>query len=289
MANRIIIGAALTLALIFSPGLAQSVPTKTDKTDKKKSSSSKTQSKTSNKVQKDTKKKKTSSRGRSGNAQATPRDNTPVRGEMALSGDNPAPKRAASGVSETPPLMKVIPQRDGRFLLEPLSPKKPGTPLSRSLAPPATVQQVTASERNYNRFEPWNFSELILTQARHYRDAPYSRGGSLATGSSTDCSGFVQFIYKGFKIDLPRSSAEQAQVGRVVTHNMDFSKLLPGDLLFFRRGGNHIGHAGIYLGEGKMIHASNHRWGVTVTDLRQPYYEGTFVVAKRVFEVKFPQ
>ncbi|MBI4644122.1 MAG: C40 family peptidase [Deltaproteobacteria bacterium] len=185
--------------------------------------------------------------------------------------------------------MKVTPQRDGRFLLEPLSPKKPGSPLSRTSSPPPSVEKVASAERNYNRFEPWNFSELILTQARHYRDAPYCRGGSLATGSSTDCSGFVQFIYQGFKINLPRSSAEQAQVGKVVTHNMDFSKLLPGDLLFFRRGGRGIGHAGIYLGEGKMIHASNRRWGVTITDLRQPYYEGTFVVAKRVFEVKFQQ
>jgi cell wall-associated NlpC family hydrolase len=77
-------------------------------------------------------------------------------------------------------------------------------------------------------------------------------------------------------------------VGKVVTHQMDFSKLLPGDLLFFRRGGRNVGHAGIYLGEGKMIHASNHRYGVTITDLRQPYYEGTFEVAKRVFEVKYP-
>jgi len=36
-----------------------------------------------------------------------------------------------------------------------------------------------------------------------------------------------------------------------------------------------------------MIHASNHRNGVTITDLRQSYYEGTFVVAKRVFEVQY--
>jgi cell wall-associated NlpC family hydrolase len=128
---------------------------------------------------------------------------------------------------------------------------------------------------------------LILSQANAYKHAPYARGASLATSSATDCSGFVQFIYHGFKIDLPRSSAEQAQVGKVVTREMDFSKLLPGDLLFFRRGG-HVGHAGIYLGEGKMIHASNHRYGVTITDLRQPYYEGTFEVAKRVFEVKYP-
>jgi len=127
-----------------------------------------------------------------------------------------------------------------------------------------------------------------LTQAKSYKDTPYARGGSLERGNATDCSGFVQYIYHGFKIDLPRSSCEQAQVGKVVTHQMDFSKMLPGDLLFFSRGGRSVGHAGIYLGEGRMIHASNHRNGVTVTDLRQPYYEGTFVVAKRVFEVKYP-
>jgi len=185
--------------------------------------------------------------------------------------------------------MKVTPQRDGKFLLEPLSaPKKTiTTPLSQP--PKQEVKDDRASSsRGYNTFEPWDFSQLILSKAQAYRYAPYARGASLENSSATDCSGFVQFIYHGFKINLPRSSAEQAQVGKVVTQQMDFSKLLPGDLLFFRRGGRSIGHAGIYLGEGKMIHASNHRYGVTVTDLRQPYYEGTFVVAKRVFEVKYP-
>lgn len=288
MANRIIIGAVLSLALIFSPGLAQSVPTKGDsKSDKKKSSSSKTQNKTDSKAQKDTKKKKTASRSSKSSSQSAHKASSPVRGQMALSGEEPAPKRSVSGVSETPPLMKVTPQRDGRFLLEPLSPKKPGTPLSRSPAPPASVEKVSAAERNYNRFEPWDFKELILTQASYYKGTPYCYGGSLATGSSTDCSGFVQFIYRGFKIDLPRSSGEQAQVGKVVTRNMDFSKLLPGDLLFFSRGGRSIGHSGIYLGEGKMIHASTYRTGVIVTDLRHSSYEGNFVVAKRVFEVKY--
>ncbi|MFZ5449169.1 MAG: NlpC/P60 family protein [Thermodesulfobacteriota bacterium] len=196
-----------------------------------------------------------------------------------------------SGVSETAPLMKVIPQRDGKFLLQPLTaPKKTiNTPLSQPSQTEQRDDRGSSASQGYNTFEPWNFSELVLCQAKAYRHAPYSRGASLETGSATDCSGFVQFIYHGFKINLPRSSAEQAQVGKVVTRQMDFSKLLPGDLLFFSRGGRAVGHAGIYLGEGKMIHASNRRYGVTVTDLRQPYYEGTFVVAKRVFEVKYPQ
>jgi cell wall-associated NlpC family hydrolase len=211
-----------------------------------------------------------------------------VHGDVTGISSERASRRSSSSVSETPPLMKVIPQRDGRFLLEPLGPKKKTRPLS-STAAPRPAAEVASSDRHYNRFEPWNFSELILSQASSYKGTPYRYGGSLATGSSTDCSGFVQYIYHGFKIDLPRSSAEQAQVGKVVTRNMDFSKLLPGDLLFFSRGGHSIGHAGIYLGEGKMIHASTYRTGVIVTDLRHSNYGGHFVVAKRVFEVKYPQ
>jgi cell wall-associated NlpC family hydrolase len=130
-------------------------------------------------------------------------------------------------------------------------------------------------------------SQFVISFAKCYRGARYSRGASFNTTNATDCSGFVQYIYQGFKIDLPRSSREQAQVGKIVTRNLDFSKLLSGDLLFFSEGGHSIGHAGIYMGEGKMIHASNYRKGVIVTDLRQDYYQNNFVVAKRVFEINF--
>jgi len=194
-----------------------------------------------------------------------------------------------SGVAETAPLMKVTPQRDGRFLLEPMGPKKTiTTPLTQPPKKSEINDRISSETQKYNTFEPWHFSDLVMGMAKSYKHAPYARGASLETSSATDCSGFVQFIYHGFKIDLPRSSSEQAQVGKVVTRQMDFSKMLPGDLMFFSRGGRAVGHAGIYLGEGKMIHASSPRTGVTVTDLRQPYYEGTFVVAKRVFEVKYP-
>jgi cell wall-associated NlpC family hydrolase len=283
MAKRIILGAVLTMALAFSSS-AFAVPAKNDK---KKNTPTKTQSKVAkSKTSKTSGKKKSYSRKRRSN----PEVEAPVRGDLAHI--SPSDYRAASrssGVSETPPLMKVTPQRDGRFLLEPLSPKKNVGPVSKPSSQLSTPSHEAAAalEQRYNRFEPWNFSDLVLTQAKHYKDTPYSRGGNLTTGYATDCSGFVQYIYKNFKIDLPRSSAEQAQVGKVVARQMDFSKLLPGDLLFFSRGGRYIGHAGIYLGEGKMIHASNRRNGVTVTDLRQPYYEGTFVVAKRVFEVSY--
>jgi murein DD-endopeptidase / murein LD-carboxypeptidase len=271
MVNRILLSAAITLALTFSPNLAFSVPTKTTK---KKSTQP------SEKVAKKSKSRTTSKKYRTRSSRSRSED--VVESSMVPSYSE---RRA---VTETPPLMKVTPQRDGKFVLEPLTPKKTvSPPITQPSKQEAKYDRISSAPPKYNTSEPWNFSELILSRANAYKHAPYARGASLENSSATDCSGFVQFIYHGFKIDLPRSSAEQAQVGKVVTRQMDFSKMLPGDLLFFRRGGP-VGHAGIYLGEGKMIHASNHRYGVTVTDLRQPYYEGTFEVAKRVFEVKYP-
>jgi cell wall-associated NlpC family hydrolase len=272
MVNRLFWSAVITLSLTFTPSLALSVPTNSVK---KKST------KTQSRVSKRSKSSRNSKVYRSRSSRSQSRE--VVESSMA-------PSYSQRSVAETAPLIKVVPQRDGKFLLEPMTaPKKTlSTPLSQPPKKEDKNDRVSSAPPSYNKFEPWNFSDLIMSQAKSYRNAPYARGASLETSSATDCSGFVQYIYHGFKIDLPRSSAEQSQVGKVVTCQMDFSKLLPGDLLFFRRGGRSVGHAGIYLGEGKMIHASNHRLGVTVTDLRQPYYEGTFVVAKRVFEVKYP-
>ena len=190
------------------------------------------------------------------------------------------------GVSATPAMKANTPQ-DGRFLMASLTPSRPVDRLPR-LTPPLPVIS-SPSPPPASRSKPDNLTDRTLTQARSYVGTPYRRGGSLHSGRSTDCSGFVQFIYKKANIDLPRSSSEQARVGMKVTHTLDFALLRPGDLLFFAPRGRHIDHAGIYLGDGKMIHASSHRRGVIMTDLRQPSYEGAFVVAKRLFELQYPQ
>jgi cell wall-associated NlpC family hydrolase len=190
------------------------------------------------------------------------------------------------GVSETPSL-KVNAPRDGGFVVASLNPVRPVERQPRFTSPLPIIS--SPSPPPDSRSKPDNLTERTLTQARSYLGTPYRRGGSLQTGRSTDCSGFVQFIYKKANIDLPRSSSEQAQVGMKVTHSLDFALMRPGDLLFFGHRGRHIGHAGIYLGDGKMIHASSHRRGVIITDLRQSSYEGAFVVAKRLFELQYPQ
>jgi cell wall-associated NlpC family hydrolase len=271
MAKQIFWSALITLALTLSPNLAHSAPAKNIK-----KKSTKSQARVAKKSKSHRRAKVHRSRS------YRHRSRQVVESSMV-------PSSSRYLEVENAPLMKVIPQRDGCFLLEPLSPKKKSPPaVTHPARTEADYDHMSSVLPRYNTFEPWDFSDLVLSWAKAYYHAPYARGASLETSSATDCSGFVQFIYHEFKINLPRSSAEQAQVGKTVTRRMDFSKLLPGDLLFFRRG-HHIGHAGIYLGSGKMIHASNYRTGVTITDLREPYYENTFVVAKRVFVVKYQE
>jgi cell wall-associated NlpC family hydrolase len=190
------------------------------------------------------------------------------------------------GVSETPTTMVIPPGCEG-FWLASLNSPRPFGPLG-GFTPPLTSVSPPSAQLSV-RSEPGNLTDRVLAQARHYIGAPYRRGGSLKTGRTTDCSGFVQFIFKKANIDLPRSSPEQARVGMVVTRTLDFAKMLPGDLLFFGHGGHRIGHAAIYLGDGKMIHAAGHRQGVIITNLGQSSYDGAFVVARRVFEAQSPK
>jgi cell wall-associated NlpC family hydrolase len=289
MARKIILVVTLGLALTLLPKMGLAVPTKSAG---KKSTSLKTKKSTrsteSSQVKKSSKKSVSSKKKKSTrySSRRKYRSYRPAVSE-SYNDDTSSPQPYRAGIGETKPLMKVIPQRDGRFLLEPLSPKPKVGPVSRQPSSSSEKSDVAPGGRGYNLYEPWNFRDLVLSLAKGYQGTRYSYGSSLQYSNATDCSGFVQYIYKGFKINLPRSSAEQAEVGQAVSHTMDFSKLVPGDLLFFSRGGRHVGHAGIYIGEGKMIHASTYRTGVIVTDLRESNYQRRFVVAKRVFEVSY--
>jgi cell wall-associated NlpC family hydrolase len=172
--------------------------------------------------------------------------------------------------------------KNPNFHLEHFSPAKPVALLSGSLSP---GNQARPSSVRLNRpVAKKSKADRLLADACHHLNAPYRRGASLEHGRATDCSGFVQYIFGNFNIDLPRSSAEQSQVGKLAARQMNFAQLKPGDLLFFKRSGHRIGHVGIYMGEGKMVHASDHRRGVTITDLHQSRLARSFVVAKRVLE-----
>ena len=97
--------------------------------------------------------------------------------------------------------------------------------------------------------------------------APYKYGATKADiPYAFDCSLFTQYIYKSVGVELPRSTIEQAGVGAIVP---DISSLEVGDLIFLRSTHGHynptfpegIGHAVMYIGDGKAIHARSRRTG----------------------------
>ncbi|MFI6852144.1 NlpC/P60 family protein [Streptomyces sp. NPDC050416] len=100
--------------------------------------------------------------------------------------------------------------------------------------------------------------------------SPYVWG---ATGPNAfDCSGLVQAAYRSAGVSLPRTTYSQIDAGRRVSR----SELLPGDLVFFYAG---ISHVGIYVGNGRMIHAPNPSAPVRVAPLDEmPFTGATRVV-----------
>jgi cell wall-associated NlpC family hydrolase len=93
------------------------------------------------------------------------------------------------------------------------------------------------------------------------------RLGAVKPGLAFDCSGLVKWIMEAFDLDLPRTAAEQAKLGIAIPK--DTAQLLPGDLLFFGRG-KRVTHVGIYVGDGKYVHAANRRKGVIESIVSSP-------------------
>ncbi len=108
--------------------------------------------------------------------------------------------------------------------------------------------------------------DSIIAYGRRQLGTPY-RLGSKTPGKAFDCSGLVQYVMEHFDIRLPRTSREMAQMGTPVERKIDALK--PGDLLTFGNS-KRITHVGIYVGEGKFLHASSSKGKryVTETTLR---------------------
>jgi cell wall-associated NlpC family hydrolase len=122
-------------------------------------------------------------------------------------------------------------------------------------------------------------SKKLIENGKAYIGTPYRMGGLVKNGEPVafDCSLFVQHVYASFGVELPRTSKEQANEGKKV----DRGSISQGDLLFFRTNGKSISHVAIYVGNGKMIHASSSR-GVTISDMNSSYWKKRIVTARRV-------
>ncbi|MCD6653206.1 MAG: C40 family peptidase [Sulfurovum sp.] len=119
----------------------------------------------------------------------------------------------------------------------------------------------------------------LLKDAKYYKGGRYVWGGTTPKGF--DCSGYVQYLYKKHRIDLPRTAYAQSKKGRPI----DINNLQKGDLLFFltdKKRGIPVTHVGIYIGEGKFIHAASKKDGIIISPITHGSYRERFVEARRV-------
>jgi len=111
-----------------------------------------------------------------------------------------------------------------------------------------------------------------------FRGTPYVWGGNSLT-NGIDCSGFVKQLYGQVGVNLPRTAAEQALVGKPITRLEDLQK---GDRLYFwENKRNKIGHTGIYLGNGYFVHSSRGKGGVDTDYLGAAKWLKILVAARR--------
>ncbi|WP_396441637.1 C40 family peptidase [Limnohabitans sp.] len=118
----------------------------------------------------------------------------------------------------------------------------------------------------------------MVEQAMGLLGVPYRRGGNNES-TGFDCSGFVRHLYeKSVGQILPRRAVDQARATEVI----DREELKPGDLVFFNTMRRAFSHVGVYVGDGKFIHAPRAGKAVNVEDMRSAYWQKRFNGARRV-------
>ena len=152
----------------------------------------------------------------------------------------------------------------------------PAEPSSSTAAPAAAAN--TATPESFTQHVRQKASDMVLT-AMNFLGVPYRRGGNDAD-SGFDCSGFTRHIFESsLGLVLPRRADEQARAKGLLTVKRD--DLKPGDLVFFNTLRRTFSHVGIYVGEGKFIHAPRSGSQVRIEDMRESYWAKRFTGARR--------
>lgn len=134
--------------------------------------------------------------------------------------------------------------------------------------------RIEDSEHGFTVDKP-SRSDIVKT-ARQFEDLRYLWGGVSPYGF--DCSGFTYTVYRAHGVDLARDAGDQQKQGKAVSS----SGLKYGDLIFFASGGKgRAHHVGIYVGDGKMIHAPNASKSVEIVDWKAWDSGNQFVEARR--------
>lgn len=149
----------------------------------------------------------------------------------------------------------------------PVGDPPPADPVTRFLGDRGLVQQVRDRA-----------SDLVMS-AMNFIGVPYRRGGNSGE-DGFDCSGFTRYVFDhSLGLVLPRRAEEQARAPGLFS--VPREELKPGDLVFFNTLKRTFSHVGIYVGEGKFIHAPRTGAEVRIEDMRDSYWAKRFTGARR--------
>lgn len=117
----------------------------------------------------------------------------------------------------------------------------------------------------------------LVAYAASMQGKPYVAGGE-SPRQGFDCSGLVHHVFKQFNFELPRNSSAMAEQLDPVSLN----NLRAADLVFFNTQGSRYSHVGIYLGDGRFVHAPSPRTGrVIISSMDNRYWNGHLSGARR--------
>lgn len=147
---------------------------------------------------------------------------------------------------------------------------------SRAPAPAPVKPAVSYSQQSASS----PAADDVLFRAIGLVGTPYRWGGN-TPDSGFDCSGLIGYVYRDAAgISLPRSTREMIVMR---APNIDIDALQSGDLVFFATGGgSQVSHAGIYVGEGRFVHAPRTGGTVRLDYLSNSYWAKAYLQAKRV-------
>ncbi len=150
-----------------------------------------------------------------------------------------------------------------------------------SSVPPKRVHSGADARSTVSRIagKPHGNSNDVAMRALGLVGTPYRSAGS-DPGIGFDCSGLVVFVFRDAAgVALPRGTVDQFALKAPAPSP---KKMRTGDLVFFATGKSGVSHVGIYVGEGRFVHAPNHGGRVRLDRLDDPYWNTRYRGARRV-------
>jgi cell wall-associated NlpC family hydrolase len=150
------------------------------------------------------------------------------------------------------------------------TPREPLRPVVPKLPSDKAPQNTARGDRD--------MGVIAARTAERFVGIPYRWGGENVV-DGMDCSGFVRAVYNLCGLSIPRTSRDQYKAGEPVAKE----ELQDGDLVFFGSSENSINHVGIYVGNGRFVHAPRRGEEIRVASVDESYFEKRYVGAKRYF------